>query len=118
MVVSITKEDPLGGPRSDRDVTLQVDDARLDSNAEVFRTGFNDSLPIFNMERPLHLKTKFTKFTFLSFLAMNSRKSKINSEGNPRICAMFQGRCAHLQGSISVTFEGVIAQHSFRPSKT
>lgn len=26
VVVSITKEDPLGGPRSDRDVTLQVDD--------------------------------------------------------------------------------------------
>ena len=30
VVVAITKEDPLGGPRSDRDVTLTVEDAELE----------------------------------------------------------------------------------------
>ena len=87
VVVSITKEDPLGGPRSDRDVTLQVDDARLDSwNAEVFRPVFNDSFAIFNMESPLHLKTKFT---FLSFPVMNSPDSKcLGSTENPKMCAI------------------------------
>lgn len=70
VVVSITKEDPLGGPRSDRDVTLQVDDARLDSwHAEVFRTIFNDSFAIFNstsLENKVHFSIfpchEFTRF--------------------------------------------------------
>ena len=72
VVVSITKEDPLGGPRSDRDVTLQVDDARLDSwNAEVFRTIFNDSFAIFN-STSLENKVHFSIFPCHEFTQIQS----------------------------------------------